>query len=764
MSYNCFCRNFVIGFLKLFFISVVLFLIVSLISCGEAYDKKITITKQELTNEYKIIVIGKSPEEIFASKELSRYLGLFTYRKIQILDSLDKDILDGKFIIVGTEDNPFVKNVLGINVKSSSNQSFTIKVLEKSILIIGKKPIGTLYGVYYFLEKYAGFRFLSKDFTYIPEFSNLEISNIDDIQTPRFIYREIFIREGDDPDFSLKRLLNGRLGHRNLYPLKYGNVFVKLHGIYDLVPPNIYRKSHPEYFCGAQLDFTNEDVKRIALKNARKILNRYKDIKSKFYFVIGHADNGNFCLNERSRRRIKEGKSPSTPYLDFVVFLAEKLGKQYPNAIFTASAYLWSRKPPENYRKLPKNVAIFFSDIEADFSKPINSKENHEIYRNLINWAKLSDNILIWHYITNFNNYFQPYPNVYTVAQDIKEFSKIKQVKGIFLQGSYGTLYGDMSDLKLYVFSKLLWNPSLDVEILINDFIEKFYGEASIYIKEYFNLLYDTFKKNPYPLKPKLLFSVPYLTPEFFVKAEKLLSKGLESVKNNSQIFDHIRRLKFPVDLMLLLNNSSLKTLAEMKGLQWFDEEYITKLKKDTIAFIKEKNIKTFSEGGKIDDLLTLIDIKRTKTEYPEETEGYQIGKKWFDYQEYTLQVCCGARFEEDTSASDGVSVSMPGSTTAWGISLNLDFLPEGKWKVFFRIKVKPNPGYTKDDVAFRYGVYRKTRAKRALLKDFSDGKYHTVYIGIFKRRDGNLWIAPPGSSSVEKIFVDRVFIIKEGE
>ena len=744
-------------------ISFVLFAVISIISCGEAVDQQSKITKQEVLNDYKIVVLDTIPELLFAADELSKHLSMLTGQKIEVLSKPEEDIIDSKYIIIGTLNNRYVKEVLGISVRVPNREGFLIKSFERSILILGRKPLGAVYGVYHFLEKYVGFRFLSNDFTYVPDSLTIQLP-IEDIQIPRFSYREVFIREDDNPEFSLKLATNGRLGHRNLYPMKFGNVFVKLHGIYDLVPPKTYRKSHPEYFCGAQLDFTNEEVKRIALKNARKILSRYKDIKDKFYFVIGHADNGNFCLNERSKRRIKEGGSPSTPYLDFVVFLAEKLGKEYPNAMFTASAYLWSRKPPENYRKLPKNVAIFFSDIEADFSKPINSKENREIYKNLIGWTKIAKHILVWHYITNFNNYFQPYPNIYMVAQDIKDFSKIKQVKGIFLQGSYGTLYGDMSDLKLYVFSRLLWNPKLDVDRLIDDFLKKFYADAYPYVKEYFNLFYESFRENPYLLRPKLIATVPYLNSEFFVKAENLLTEALNAVPLDSVYYENVRKLKFDLDVMLLLNRAQLKREAMERGIDWFDKEYIDSLIESVKGFVKEKNIKTFFEGGRIDDLLTLIEIKRTKTEYPEETEGYKIGREWFDYQEYTLQVCCGARFEEDTFASDGVSVSMPGSTTAWGISLNLEFLPEGRWKVFFRIKVKTNPGYKEDNVAFRYSVYRKTRAKTALLRDFSNQKYHNVYIGIFKRGDGNLWIAPPGNRSVAKIFVDRVFIIKEGE
>ena len=742
-------------------ISVVLFLIVSLISCGEGADQKINLSKQELANRYQILISEKTKEQLFISNQLAKYLKLLTGKKVNILTSKETDILDGQYIILGFSNDKFIKDILGIHVRLKDTQGFFIKRFDDDIVIVANKPVGLIYGVYYFLENYIGFRFLSKDYTYIPETVKISLpNNLQEIIKPRFFYREIFIRESDNPDFSLKLRLNGRLGHRNLKPLKYGNIFVKLHDIFDLVPPKIYRKTHPEFFCGGQIDYTNSMVKEIALKRADQILQRYKNIKDKFYFVIGNADNGFYCTNKKSKERIKEGKAPSTPYLDFIVYLAKKLKKKYPNAIFTASAYLWSRKPPKNYPKLPDNVAVFFCDIESDFSKPI--YKNREIYKDLKRWLKLSRHVIIWHYITNFNNYFQPYPNIYTIYENIKTYSRFRRIKGVFLQGSYGTLYGDMSDLRLYVFSKLLWNPKLDINHLIDDFIQKFYADAGTYIKEYLNLLYTNFKKHPSALRPKMIQYTPYLNAEFFIKAEEILNNALNSVPENSIFEKNIKKIKFSVDLMLLINNPYLQKEAQYKAIQWFSTDYLTKLKKEVKTFIKENNITTYSEGGHIKDILNLIELNRENIKYPEIVKNLTLGKDWFDYQEYMLQVCCGAKFEQDLKASDKVAVSMPGNTTAWGISLNLDFLPEGKWDIYFSIRVEPTDNYKIDDTAFRYGVYRKTRPKEVKLFEVLDKNYHIIHVGEFKKSDGNLWIAPPGNSSVYKIYVDRVFIIKK--
>ena len=48
---------------------------------------------------------------------------------------------------------------------------------------------------------------------------------------------------------------------------------------------------------------------------------------------------------------------------------------------------------------------------------------NKELFDDLLSWHKYKKNIYVWHYITNFSGYFQPFPNINTTAQDIKTFA-----------------------------------------------------------------------------------------------------------------------------------------------------------------------------------------------------------------------------------------------------------------------------------------------------------------------------------------------------
>ncbi len=756
------------------FMSIVLILF-SIFSCGGAADQTSTqsleqypeeiITDQSLS-QYKIYVLGNDNALNFAAKELSERLSKLTKTDIKIYQEnfFRKEFLNEKAIILGTEKNINLLKALNSSLKTTKDEAFLLKSKGNSLIIIGKKPIGTIYGVYEFLEKYVGFKWLSKDYEYIPKNVNFDLSKINEINKPRFIYREVFINEGDNPDFALKLRDNGRLGHRNLIPLKYGNVFIK--GAHELIPEK-YKKSHPEFFCGGQLDYTLNKVKKIALKSVNRELKKL-DNSIHYYFVIGHRDIGSYCTNDMSRRSIKRGGSPATPYIEFVSYIARKLKDRYPNVTFLASAYQWSRKPPNSTVSIPDNMGIFFSDIDADFSKPLKHPVNRHILNDLNGWTKLTKHILIWHYITNFNNYLQPFPNIKATYIDIKTFAKIPEVKGIFLQGAYGQVTGDLSDLKLWVFSKLLWNPNQKLGDLLREFTNYYYGKGAPYIRKYITLTYKSIRNNPTPLFAKTPPSVPYLNVEYFIKAEDLFNKALKAVKGNKELENRIKKAKLSVDVLLLLNKGKLENEAMEKGLPWFDEAYLQNLLEEIKQTIKRENLKGYSEGGKIEDLIQILSLNRKAAYIPDEAIGLKEGKDWFDFQEYTLTNCCGTRLEEDYLASDGVAVTLPGNTPVWGIQMNLGYLPpEGKWKMYFRIRIslKKNDINLIDKIkfAFRYGVYPLTRGHVGFITSFIDEEYHTVEVGTFERnKNASLWIAPPNNDLVEKIYVDRVFIVRE--
>jgi hypothetical protein len=65
-------------------------------------------------------------------------------------------------------------------------------------------------------------------------------------------------------------------------------------------------------------------------------------------------------------------------------------------------------------------------------------------------------------------------------------------VKGVFEEANWCAKGGtDLNELRLYLYSKLMWDPDTDVNKHMDEFLEYYYGNAAPEIKEYINTLCD---------------------------------------------------------------------------------------------------------------------------------------------------------------------------------------------------------------------------------------------------------------------------------
>lgn len=92
-------------------------------------------------------------------------------------------------------------------------EGFSVKTSENDLTISGDGPRGALYGVYDFLEKYMGWRFLASDTDYLIPKEKLEIADIDYSEAPGFAFRDPYWSPYFDGAISAKRKINSSLDH-----------------------------------------------------------------------------------------------------------------------------------------------------------------------------------------------------------------------------------------------------------------------------------------------------------------------------------------------------------------------------------------------------------------------------------------------------------------------------------------------------------------------------------------------------------------------
>ena len=381
------------------------------------------------------------------------------------------------------------------------DEDIKISVESSQIQISGGAPRGILYAVYQFLEELVGIRFLTADHTYIPDASALQIPCGCYTYSPPFSFRWSYYRENSEaPEFAAKRKVNTVTDAENLG----GKTQQQLinHSFHALVPYGTYGESHPEYYAlvdgerdtnthggGPQLCVTNPEVIEVAAEAAIQQLTERPGAAN---ISVSQADTAAYCRCETCEVLNEAEETPMGSQLTFVNAVAERIEKEYSDVKVGTLAYWYTRKPPKTV-KPRHNVQIQLCSIECCTLHAIDNpdyKQNQAFCQDTNEWGKICDDIWIWNYNTNFRAYDLPFPNLRSIAPNVRYFLH-NNAKGIFMQANGNGLTGEFSDLRNYLISQLIWNPHLDADAHLNEFVNLHYEAAAPPILEYINFLHN---------------------------------------------------------------------------------------------------------------------------------------------------------------------------------------------------------------------------------------------------------------------------------
>ena len=141
----------------------------------------------------------------------------------------------------------------------------------------------------------------------------------------------------------------------------------------------------------------------------------------------------------------------------------------------------------------------------------------------------------IWDYTTNFAHYIQPHPNLRVLGPNIRFFVD-HGVRGIFEQGAYTSLGAEFAELKAWVLAKLLWNPRLDDQALVREFVNGYYGAAAPPMLEYIQLIHDEAEAKDTYLTCFSSVTAEFLNMTMLAQADRLLAQAEAAVKDDPAI------------------------------------------------------------------------------------------------------------------------------------------------------------------------------------------------------------------------------------
>ena len=540
-----------------------------------------------------------SPSERRAADELQRFLEEMSGARLPIV--ADTRQAAGPMILVGS--NKLTDHLkINLPLEKLGPESFALKTSGQHLVIAGGRQRGTLYGVYTFLEK-LGCRWFAPDVSRIPKLRTIALPLLDELQTPAFEYREPYFTEAWDKDWAVRNKTNGHFqkldestgGKVQYYPF--------VHTFYQMIPPKKYFQDHPEYFSfiegkrraeRGQLCLTNPEVLRLGIT---RVLEWIREHPEATIFSVSQNDWEGWCECDNCRRvELEEGGTHSGPVLRYVNALAAEVEKRHPDKLIDTLAYWYSEDPPAKVRPR-SNVRIRLCPIGVCEAHPYEQcSRNAYFMKNLKAWSKITNQLYIWHYNTNFSHYLLPFPDFDELAADIPMYRR-HGVVGLFMEGGYASGGGaENAELRSYVMAKLLWNPNENVKKLIDEFHEAYYGQSARFMREYFDLLHDQVRMPPRGLGQHFwIYGVPDFSAQFLSQARHLFQRAEEAAENEV-IRNRVLKARLSIDYVDLLHSMEFQVKdgqyapVDLDGLKNHFEKFFASIRRFGVTELHEDN------------------------------------------------------------------------------------------------------------------------------------------------------------------------------
>lgn len=422
----------------------------------------------------RIIVKSGSKSDLQAATLLNIFINRITSATLPVLSA---SFTERKGDII-------IERLSGIKSPEIEEDGFRIRSNDSTLYITGAKGEGTLYGVVTLLEQYFGVRYYAVNGCTFPKSKVLALPNgLNMTENPSFRYRQT-------QAYSIAADTLYKIWHRLNEPREIfaGNYWV--HTFDRILPSAKYGEAHPEYFsfingqrrpgAASQWCLSNPAVFEIVSQKIDSIFRKHPD--RKMISVSQNDGNNTNCTCEKCKAIDEEEGSPSGSIIRFL----NKLAARFPDKEFSTLAYLYSVVPPKHIRPLP-NVNIMLCDIDCYREVSLTGNPSGKAFlKNMEGWAKISDNIFVWDYGINFDNYISPFPNFHILQANMQLFRK-NHVNMHFSQiaGSKG---GDFSELRSYLVARLLWNINCNVDSVIQSFLKGYYGPAAPFLDQYMKI------------------------------------------------------------------------------------------------------------------------------------------------------------------------------------------------------------------------------------------------------------------------------------
>jgi hypothetical protein len=436
----------------------------------------------------------------------------------------------------------------------------------------GEGPRGALYAVYGYLQDVLGFRWLTASVEVRPQLTELSLptDEVDAQERPAFAVRDVGYFEAAQGLWPVRNRLNGAHAGGHLGPQWGGAVRYArfVHTFYDLVPPERYFAAHPEYFALvdgrrrpalAQLCLTNPAIVPIAAAAVRAW---FAQDPGAAIASVSQNDWLGACECAACRALVEAEGSQSGPVLSFANAVARAVAQEYPERLIDTLAYWYTEDPPRHLRPEP-NVAVRLCHMSPSCeTHPLGAcRANEPFVRRLQAWSRIAPRLHIWDYHTNFSHYLMPFPNFAAIAADLG-LLQAHGVQSVFCQGDLAEGGGgEWAELRAYYLARLLWNPRLDPEGIVEEFLRGVFPHAHRPLRRYWDLVQRQARRPDLHVRMFSPVQAGHLPPEVLTAAASLLAEAAAAAQGADE-----HRAVERVRLQLAYVHLAMPPLFEAKG------------------------------------------------------------------------------------------------------------------------------------------------------------------------------------------------------
>ena len=402
--------------------------------------------------------------------------------------------------------------------------AFRVRVTDDAVHLTGLSGEGALHATYDMLEQLGVRWFMPGEIgTVIPDQQTVAIQTQDTIEHPGFEGRHL--QAVAAPTWERR--------------MRFGGIDSGGHGL----GPRFDREENPELFMHVDGEPTHQEnvgKQEVIDRTVEYWLKRLDNNPDMRYMRIGPHDGtgfGNHPWDAGDMDPLHGKVSVTDRYIKFFNQVLDRVQEKHPDAGIGFYAYSQYMRPPVREKPNP-NILPMLAPIDACRLHTMQTPhcwERQYISEIIAGWQDTGVNMMYRGYLFNLANPGVPYSMTKRTAIEYRYF---------YEHGIIGCRVETMPAWAwhgptLYLAAKMMWDPMLDVDALLEDYYGKFYGPAAEPMQRYFNTLEDAYLDADYHTG-HVFDVVKIMTDEVRANLDQALSEAESAVPGDSTYAERV--------------------------------------------------------------------------------------------------------------------------------------------------------------------------------------------------------------------------------